>query len=449
MSHLHDMEELVDSIQDNQVKNYMEEALSCYMARAYRACIVLTYIALFDDIVKKLGELGKINRKARKIYDEAQKKMNAQNVYESYLIDQLKSNSLLPSLDSAFLEILRVLRNKSAHPSGHNASAEEARFIFFEAIDRFLSKPILSTTQLVDDILSRLDEKHFFPLTDIIKISEVVETEIKSIHYEAFPYLIDKFLEKSLSSNSDTSKNAIFFLTGLAYLKNSEISQYLRECIIESKCSNSNYSQLIMQVISANGSLALDLRPVTYERLKSIISEKIRTVDSSLRHTKLSHPSKVIRSIVEHNSESFVLNMFEKQLVELFKDNIFGIGLFHDISNSPEIIKLYLEEVYEQAGSYDFTTANHFSNGISNLDSYLSKFLEGEQVFLIICNIHKAARNGAFDAESIRDSKFSTIPKLKNLSIQYITDDRVSAKAKYEDVIGNADDFEVFADNYF
>ena len=155
MSHLHDMEELVDSIQDNQVKNYMEEALSCYMARAYRACIVLTYIALFDDIVKKLGELGKINRKARKIYDEAQKKMNAQNVYESYLIDQLKSNSLLPSLDSAFLEILRVLRNKSAHPSGHNASAEEARFIFFEAIDRFLSKPILSTTQLVDDILSR------------------------------------------------------------------------------------------------------------------------------------------------------------------------------------------------------------------------------------------------------------------------------------------------------
>jgi len=63
--------------------------------------------------------------------------------------------------------------------------------------------------------------------------------------------------------------------------------------------------------------------------------------------------------------------MFEKQLVELFKDNIFGIGLFSDISNSPEIIKLYLEEVYEQAGSYDFTTANHFSSGISNLDSYL------------------------------------------------------------------------------
>ena len=41
MPHLHDMEELISSIEDNQVKDYMKEAMSCYMANAYRACIVL------------------------------------------------------------------------------------------------------------------------------------------------------------------------------------------------------------------------------------------------------------------------------------------------------------------------------------------------------------------------------------------------------------------------
>ena len=108
MPHLHDMEELVNSIEDDQAKDYMKEAMSCYMASAYRACIVLTYIALFDDIIKKLGELSNVNGKARKIYNEAKKKINSQDVYESYVIDQLQSNSLLPSLDTSFLETLRT-----------------------------------------------------------------------------------------------------------------------------------------------------------------------------------------------------------------------------------------------------------------------------------------------------------------------------------------------------
>ncbi|MBO1520186.1 hypothetical protein [Oceanisphaera pacifica] len=104
MPHLHDMEELVNSVEDDQVKDYMKEAMSCYMANAYRACIVLTYIALFDDIVKKLGELGNVNKKAKNIYFEAQKRINSQDVYESFVIDQLKSNSLLPALDTSFLD---------------------------------------------------------------------------------------------------------------------------------------------------------------------------------------------------------------------------------------------------------------------------------------------------------------------------------------------------------
>ena len=225
MPHLHDMEELVNSIQSNKIKEYMKEALSCYMASAYRACIVLTYISLFDDIVTKLGELGKVNRKAKRIHDEAEKRMEAQDIYEKYLIDQLQSHSLLPSLDMAFLEILRVLRNKSAHPSGHNASAEEARFIFFEAINRFLSKPILTTTQLVDDILSRLDGEYFFPSTDIGSITSVVMKELENIHYSTYPYLVNKFLEKTSSPNSEVARNADFFLTGLASIKDSLASE--------------------------------------------------------------------------------------------------------------------------------------------------------------------------------------------------------------------------------
>ena len=442
MPHLHDMEELVNSIDDNQVKDYMEEALSCYMANAYRACIVLTYIALFDDIVKKLGELGKVNKKAKNIHNEAQKKINAQDVYESYVIDQLKANSLLPALDATFLDTLRVLRNKSAHPSGHNASAEEARFIFYEAIQRFLSKPILATTQLVDEILSRLDEKHFFPSTDISKISSVVKKELENIHHETFPYLINKFLEKTLSTNVDVSKNAGFFFTGLAYLKDPKATEYIRKYAIEKKCSDSKYSLLILRLISADGSLLVDLEPVTYDRLQSVISERIGNVESSLEHTRFSHPSSVLKSILEGAGEDLLIDKFENELVQFFEKNILSSYFVAHMAGYPKVNDLYLGVAYNKAGSADFDTANHFSRNLNDVDSYLSKSLSGEQVFLLLANVFKAADWGAWGAQALRNSNFSSIPEIKKIAIEYVKSDEEAAKEKYKEVTGDDKGFD-------
>ena len=78
----------------------------------------------------------------------------------------------------------------SAHPSGHKPSPEEARFIFFENVDRFLSKPILSTTHLVDDLVTRLKNTNLFPSTSIADIRDVVRDELANLHDEAMPQLV-------------------------------------------------------------------------------------------------------------------------------------------------------------------------------------------------------------------------------------------------------------------
>lgn len=441
MPHLHDMEELISSIEDNQVKDYMKEAMSCYMANAYRACIVLTYLALFDDIVKKLGELGKVNKKAKKIYDEAQNKINEQDVYENYLIEQLASNSLIPKLDTSFLDILRQLRNKSAHPSGHSASAEEARFVFYESINRFLSKPILTTTQLVDDILARLDDQHFFPSSSVSKVADIVKKEILNIHQETLPYLVNKLLDKYLNSNSDIKKNSGFFLNGLAHLKEKELSSCLKKYIIDSKCSDSECSSLILRMISANGSLLLNLESVTYDRLKSVISEKIKNSNLTDSDSELSHPSMVLSSILGSCGEDLMLTYFKSQLTELFQKNIFSISFISHMSGNEKVVKLYLEEAYSQAGSSDFNIANNFSRSISDIDGYLSESLTEEQAFLLIANIMKAAECGAWAAQSLKSSKFSSIPKIKKISIEYLQYDEVAAKAKYKELGHSDQDF--------
>lgn len=448
MPHLHDMEELVNSIKDDHTKDYMKEALSCYMAYAYRACIVLTYIALFDDIVKKLGELGNVNKKAKKIYNEAKDKINSQDVYESYLIDQLSSKSLLPALDTSFLDTLRTLRNKSAHPSGHNASAEEARFIFYEAINRFLSKPILTTTQLVDEVLSRLDETHFFPSTNIKNISSVVKKELENIHHEALPYLINKLLEKLLTENSNASKNAGFFLTGLAYLKDPKAAEYIRKYIIIPKCSDSKYSNLILRIISADGSLVIDLDPVTYDRLAPVITERIDNVERSLEQTRLSHPSSVLKSILVGAGEDFLIETFESQLTHFLKKNIFSGSFIHEINESPKIIELYIEEAKNQAGSSDFDKANFFSRNVKDVDLHISKFLSASTAFSLIANILKAANSGAWGAQSLRNSKFSSIPKTKELAIEHFHSQKLESQKIYKAITGDDEGFYKVVEGY-
>ncbi len=54
MSSLRDMEELIGDIVDVELKEYMREALICYMTGAHRACVVLSFIAIFEDLFKKL-----------------------------------------------------------------------------------------------------------------------------------------------------------------------------------------------------------------------------------------------------------------------------------------------------------------------------------------------------------------------------------------------------------
>ena len=299
MAHLTDMEELLASVESTDIRDYMREAMNCYMGSAYRGCIVFSYIALFDDLLAKLGELAKVNKEANKIHEEANKKKNDQEVFESYLIDQLATKSLLSGLDTAFLNTLRILRNKSAHPSGHRPSPEEARFIFFEVINRFLSKPILSTTQLVDELVSRLRNKNFFPSTQIFEIKEVVAEELVVLHEAAVPQLVSKLSINTTSSDSNISRNAGFFLSGLAALDRPSATEYIQKKIIQAKSDDSGYSILILRLLSSNGRLFKGVSKTCLSRLKNILSEQIDNVKASARDTRFSHPISVFVSLAK------------------------------------------------------------------------------------------------------------------------------------------------------
>lgn len=444
MAHLTDLEELLATIPGSDIRDYMREAMNCYMAGAYRGVLVLSYIALFDDLLAKLGELGNVNSSAKTIHTEAVKKKGDQDVYESYLIDQLTSKSLITGLDGSFLSTLRTLRNKSAHPSGHKPSAEEARFIFFETISRFLAKPLLSTTHLVDQLIDRLKNTNFFPSSAASDIAGVVSDETTNLHDEAMPQLVAKLCGAVTSTDTTTQTNAVCFLIGLAKLDKSHINAALQSRLITPKADDAAFAGVITQTISTNGRLVVALNSTTVVRVRAVIAQKIEETTGAVSESKLIHPTSALSSIAAAIPEPDLLATYQPELNALFAKRAHSTFVVKLVKEKPALLSLYFPHVLARAGSSTFDTAKSFANAIDSLDQPLAELLSDEQAFQVIVAVVRAANWGAWAATGVANAKFSDAPQLRLKALHYAGADKTAAAAyvtKELSVATSVDDF--------
>ena len=148
---------------------------------------------------------------------------------------QLGAAGLIDAGQKTKLDMIIKLRNKAAHPSGVHASAEEARYVFFETVDKFLSDAQLQTTYAVDAIITELPKGNFFPSNQISDIRQVVEAEIATLHEFTIPYLVHKLTEAREAGGAAVKAPADRFLLGLAALKRRVVRKTLRKRVVIAK----------------------------------------------------------------------------------------------------------------------------------------------------------------------------------------------------------------------
>jgi hypothetical protein len=413
LAHLTDMEELLATIPRVYIRDYMREAMRCYMADAYRGCVVLSYIALFDDLLAKLGELASVNGAAKAIFTDATKKKTDQDVYESFLIDQLSAKGFISGLDASFLTTLRTLRNKSAHPSGHHPSPEEARFIFYECISRFLSKPVLSTTHAVDELLQRLKNANFFPAAVMPDIKSVVSDELGSLHPEVIPQLVARLSPLIGAADKTADRNAALFLLGLASQSLPAASSAIQQKVVEAKADDAAFADIIIQMLSVDGKLVVGLKTTTVARIRAIVTAKVEEVTSALSESKLIHPTQVLTSISGALPEADFVTTFKPELEALFQKRAHSEFVVRLVSSKPSLLPLYFPALLTRAGSYTFDVANAVANAMESLDKPISEILGDEQAFELLVAITKAAEWGAYAAKGIVSARFGGTPLLR------------------------------------
>jgi hypothetical protein len=125
--------------------------------------------------ISELLALAPVNSAAKAVSAVIEPLAASQKVFELTLINQMKAAAIITQLEADILEQLNKQRNKAAHPSGHVVTAEEARFVFSEAIQKFLSQPIRQTSVLVASIIPKISRANFFPTTMMPDMNAVVQ----------------------------------------------------------------------------------------------------------------------------------------------------------------------------------------------------------------------------------------------------------------------------------
>jgi len=252
MSQLIDMEDLLNKVKNRELIPNLREAISCYYSSSYRACIILSFNALVDDLIIKLKYSKDVNNDSKRIYNDISKLIDTQAPFENQLIEQLVQAKIFTELDGELYKVFQKFRHKSAHPSGFTPTAECARFIFSEIIVTFLSKDALQSTSRIDKLMSDIAEKHFFVGTDIDEMGKTVESEIKDIHPDALPQLVNRAYKKLINPDEKSRLSYQTFLFALSTIDNLHISNIIINYVVKPNISKSSHEALFTGLVTSN-----------------------------------------------------------------------------------------------------------------------------------------------------------------------------------------------------
>ena len=415
MTALADMEELLASIKNRDMVDYMREALACYGASAYRGCIVMSYLALFDDLKLKLQELAKVNSAAKTIFSEVEKRSGNQEVFESYMADQLQKANLLTKAEHKQLELIRDIRNRAAHPSGVHAKPEEARYVYRVVIDDFLAQQLLRTTHAADAVIDRLDKDNLFPNNDFEEVVAIARFELADINPAAYPYLVNKLILARADLNRE--KNAGWLLAALAVV-NDAMRALIRKQLLEGQSHDPDYGRWIARTVAASGAILKGLKPDAVLRVRALLMADVQAPKTPAV-TRLSHPATQLAAMITELGEDAVLKDYEPFADAVLDRFPYASPILDELEKAPKLRAKLIPIWISNARSSSFDTANAFASAAPKLDDYATSLLTDEDALRLLIGVVEAADWNARRAKILRSERFASTPIIREMAVRH------------------------------
>jgi hypothetical protein len=412
MTGLTDMEELIALVPERDLATYLREAFVCYGAGAYRGCIVLVHTALFEGLRMKLHAVATSNAAAKAVLAVIEPDAAAQKVFEQKLVDQMRVHSIITQLEADILVQLNKQRNKAAHPSGHMVTAEEARFVFSEAVKKFLSRPIRQTSVLVDAIIARLPDPNLFPSSMMPDIALVVDQETENLDPSAMPELLAKLATAHGGADAAASANSTKVVLALAGRKDAATRASIIKKFVAPKSSNDAYAETITELVTTDPELLPALSPADRLRVCALLMKNAAAGKISL-YQELRNPAHALASMAATLGEAAVLTDYKPYADHVLANSPGAPNFVLALAASPTLLASLQDHYRRRASHGDFNVANAFAGVLPGLDAALAQVSTAEESLWMLASVVRAAGYGAFGAIDLANNQFEALPALK------------------------------------
>jgi hypothetical protein len=169
-----DLDELIVLCRDKLAKKFIQEAVACYRAGAYRSCIVAIWNAVVFDFLHKLRELELLgDNEAIKLLQKFEKLSSEKKVRELWQFEAdipnnaLTKFELISPVERSDIERLFEDRSRCAHPSmtsleePFEATAELARYHLRSAVTNLLQRPPVQGRAACERIFQGIKSEYF------------------------------------------------------------------------------------------------------------------------------------------------------------------------------------------------------------------------------------------------------------------------------------------------
>lgn len=244
------MENELSKIVNNQIKDYMLEALECYKVGSYRACVILSMIGGMHDLYDKLDNLAQSNKYAKnllkdidgiKTYEsnnQDKTKEVEKKVTEREIINRCKSDvKIITSEEAKNLNLYMDLRNRCAHPGEFKCSDKEAYFVFSGIIETLASKKALKGAAYIDALIEELSLNEFFTHKEMISNKAIVKEKLYIFQENAIIPTAERILNEINSDQIDDIKkeNCMIFFSIIPDIYEIDINKLFEKKILEGK----------------------------------------------------------------------------------------------------------------------------------------------------------------------------------------------------------------------
>jgi hypothetical protein len=169
-----DLDELIVLCRDKLAKKFIQEAVACYRAGAYRSCIVAVWNAVVFDFLHKLRELELLgDNEAIRLLQKFEKLSSEKKVRELWQFESdipnnaLTKFELISPVEKSDIERLFEDRSRCAHPSmtsleePFEATAELARYHLRSAVTHLLQRPPVQGRAACERIFQGIKSQYF------------------------------------------------------------------------------------------------------------------------------------------------------------------------------------------------------------------------------------------------------------------------------------------------